>query len=331
MSSNRLSRTPHKQISPRMIELARGYITNPEAYWNVGETRQVRKLKNAVQSAGGLGADVFAVAEEAMAIATLRSMYASPPLYISNIGSSGSHWLEGMLAHAPKLINCGEVYLPRSILTELRKSSSVDADYFLHAIYALHSRKMGPHLIEGSFINSAHHARISLFVSLTPGSKCILLIRNPIDIVISRTFRKQEYRQEIAVGVDDKTYLEQNCNVVNRFYATALTQKFDAIVKYEELVSDPELALRRVLIAIDVQMDDRVLAKAVSSTQAESIKAVIDGGGKATTNLFVGERDPIDPALLAMASDNLADICGRLGYFGSGQLNTEDQTFSRLT
>jgi Sulfotransferase family len=297
-----------------VVALAREYITAPAAFWGEAGALHIRKINNAIRCVGGPDANVLAVAEEAMAVARRRLVHAAPPIYISNIGSSGSHWLESMLCRAPSLIKCGEVYLPRSILIHLRSGTTVDAEYFLHAVYALHSRKLRSDVTHGAFINSAHHANISLFSSLTPGARIILLVRDPVDIVISRTFRKQEYRAKVAPNSTDMDYLQKNCELVNRFYNTALKRKVDAVVRYEDLLQDTGPVLRKILNVIGVDMRQDVLAYAVKVTRADSIVSSVSNGGAAPTNLYLGDRQPVDSGFIALAKRRLAKVRKRLGY-----------------
>jgi Sulfotransferase family len=311
----------HKSITPQAVALTREYITTPEFFWGAAGALHVHKIDSAIRFAGGPNADAIAVAEDAMAVARLRLTHAAPPVYISNIGSSGSHWLESMLCRAPSLIKCGEVYLPRSILVQLRSATAADAEYFLHAVYALHSRKLGSQLIRGSFINSAHHSNISLFSSLTPGSKIMLLVRDPVDIVMSRTFRKQEYRDRVAPGIDDLDYLQKNCDLVNRFYAMAFKQKVDLIIKYEELLQDTEGVLRYILTSIGADMTQDVLARAIKVTRADSIKSSVSSGGTAPTNLYLGDREPTNSLFTSLAKKRLAKVRQKLGYTNTRQLS----------
>src|SRR5690606_3626905 len=63
------------------------------------------------------------------------------------------------------------------------------------------------------------------FVREMGGHHLILLMRNPFDIVYSRTFRKQDYRVEVDPTASDLEYLKKQIRNVKRFYNLALQER----------------------------------------------------------------------------------------------------------
>lgn len=301
-------------IDPKTITLTRSYLTRPQDRWPDPAHRQVRKLVARIDAARKGAERPEDLIEEVLALARLRTTYAPPPIYLTNIGSSGSHWLEAMLARATDVHNCGEVYLPEPLRAELAQLPPPDAAYFLHALYALHSRSLGPKVIAGRFINSAHLSRVSRIADLTPGSLRVLLIRNPVDVVMSRTFRKEAYRAEVGAEMDDAAYLERNCAVVDRFYLATREEGFDARVRYEDLIAQPKAALSALIGSLGLLASEQAIEHAVASTSSAAVRSAKAKGQPAPTNLFMGERTTEDAALRGRVRERLRACCELLGY-----------------
>jgi hypothetical protein len=301
-------------IDRKTVALTRSYLTRPQDRWPDPAHRQVRKLESKIQAATKAAERKEDLIEEVLALARLRTSYAPPPIYLTNIGSSGSHWLEAMLARATDAHNCGEVYLPEPLRAELAQLPLADAAYFLHALYALHSRSLGPKVVAGRFINSAHLSRVSKIADLTPGSLRVLLIRNPVDVVMSRTFRKDAYRAEVGANMDDAAYLERNCAVVDRFYLATSAEAFDARVRYEDLIAQPKATLSALIESLDLSTNDDAIVRAVTSTSSAAVRSAKARGQPVPTNLFMGERAAEDAALRARVRERLRACCELLGY-----------------
>lgn len=303
-----------ERIDPRTVTLARNYLTRPEELWQDAAHRQVRKLKVMLRRSARPGERAAEVIEEALALARLRTCYAPPPIYLTNIGSSGSHWLEAMLARATDVHNCGEVYLPDALWARLAQAPAADVAFFLHAVYALHSLKLGPALMSGRFVNSAHLARLSGVADLTPGALRILLVRHPVEVVVSRTFRKAEYRADVGADMDDAAYLERNCDVVERFYRAARDEPFDARVRYEDLIAEPRATLATLIDALGLASSADAVEQAVAATSPDAVRGARERGERAPTNLFLDEPAPVDESLRARARARLRACCEQLGY-----------------
>lgn len=295
------------------LALTRNYLARPEDYWGSGSPRQVTKLRTFLRRATGPGERLSDVIAEVLAIARLRMNHAPAPIYLPNIGSSGSHWLEAMLSIASDVHACGEVYFPKAVRETLVKMPTADAGYFLNAVYVAHAGSIGPHLVAGRMVNSAHVANVATLANVTPGARSILLVRNPVDIALSRTLRKPLYRAETAPDSDDQTFLASNCDVVERFYQAVASQRFDGRVHYENLVAQPVETLAAVAETLGLTVTPESIRRAVDSTSRDAIKSARARGEKPATNLYAGKART-DDALLTWARARLADCCARMGY-----------------
>lgn len=296
------------------LTLTRQYLTQPDKFWAGASDRQIRKLSAMKRDRMAQGASEADVVDELLAVAQLRTRHAPPPICLANIGSSGSHWLEAMLGRCAPIISCGEVYLPNGLLQALRPLTPTERAFFLHALYAAHSGLSGNALMGGAFVNSAHYSKVSRVAGLVEGTHTVLLVRNPIDVVLSRTWRKQEYRDEVAPGESDSDYLERNCALVERFYAEASTEPFDLRVRYEDLVGNPRAALSDLLSGLGLDVDPQAIEAAVAATDSKAAAAAAARGEKMPTNLYMGPSDEPDQALLAQIRTRLAACAASLGY-----------------
>lgn len=111
-------------------------------------------------------------------------------ILIVNAGSSGSHWLHNMLKELLSLPGAGEVYLPESLQNQLPENYSP-----LDLVQLVQSQASDGEMAALPVINTSHSIR--LMKRIVKSEKCreLFLSRNPVDIVLSRTFRKEEYKK----------------------------------------------------------------------------------------------------------------------------------------
>ena len=77
---------------------------------------------------------------------------------------------------------------------------------FLDKLHLLHSRSLALELERAWLINLAHNARLDKLGDLPPRTRRVLLKRDLVDIVLSRAYRKQEYRDYIRMDASDEAY-----------------------------------------------------------------------------------------------------------------------------
>jgi len=139
-------------------------------------------------------------------------------------------------------------------------------------------------------------------------SRYILLIRNPADVVISRCFRKTDYRNEVAPASEDEEYLSRQISYVDNFYKNGLKQPFDKLIRYELLKKNSYVVLHDLLNEFCLPFISTQLQTASVKHHHDNIKS------KATTNL---NSDPLTVSALKfrpMVESRLKDIMGELGY-----------------
>lgn len=294
-----------------IFSLIRSYLLETDTYWPATHKRNIDKLRRFLKS--GANRHEAAHVRDIINLAMLRARFDPMHTYIVNMGSSGSHWVESMLGLLPGFYNGGEIYLPKIVRAQLATFSKEESNLFLDALYLAHTGRIEPDFLNAKLSNSAHMANHASVSQFSTHKKVILLLRNPIDVVISRTFRKDEYRLDVAPQLKDEDYLERNCMYVEKFVQNLDLSSFDLIVKYENFEADPLGGLKKLTEAIELDCSIDAMKESVRSASKESVAKAVLNGDKAINNVYLGEKREV-----AWARDyignRLLKACGVLGY-----------------
>lgn len=275
-------------MTPPWAERLRRYLTDPHQEWAAGRTAQADKLVTALTRHGP---DRDETARRITALAHARR--ATPPVtvFVVNCGSSGSHWLTTMLGDLPWLADCGEVYVPQELLSAMRNWEPADRRALLDGVHLAHAPQGPDTPPDTRLVNSAHGSGWRLARACGDTARRVLLVRDPLDIVVSRTFRKPAYRARVAPGVSDEEYLATNVSFVQRFFQQAAANPHDLLVRYEDLRDAPEGTLAAVCRAVGTPADADALHQA----------AARHGLYSGSTNSYRGPRHEPPEALVDRA------------------------------
>ena len=271
------------------------YLLNASSYWPESHYRNVKKIERFLERGCNSKDEkkVRCYVKDIVALAELRLKFKTPHLYIVNAGSSGSHWLEAMLGFLPGFHNGGEVYLPAEIKKSLKTMGEREAHLFLDALYLVHCGGIYPDMLSAALSNSAHLANHQQLSDYSRLKKTALLLRDPVDIVMSRTFRKDEYKNDVAPGVEDIDYLEKNCVYFEGFYNNIDFDSFDIVIRYEELKHSPLSTLRALVSTVGLNVSDDELVRAVDLTSEETAKKAIEKGEVPVTNIYLDKKEDV--------------------------------------
>lgn len=265
----------------------RDYVFRVRAEWPSSRRTQAIKLLEAIDKvAESESISREDVVDHIIKIARHRLNDRPMTVFLASCGSSGSHWLEGMMSQFSGYEACGEVYLPRSRLNSMRYWRRADSAAFLDCVHLLHARAPLGDLSRARLINSAHKSIWALSDLMSGPKFNILLVRNPIDIVMSRTYRKSYYREFIAPESGDREYLDRNIEFVNGFFLLASKHKRDFIVSYEGLKASGANVLDELFAALDTQQDKSEIIEVVRRYSKEE---QLSSGGKVLSNVYRGE------------------------------------------
>ncbi len=288
-------------------ELGR-YVRAPHGYWPPDNPLQANKLRARCTERCEDGDDLEQVIAQIVDAAARRIANAQPTLFLVNCGSSGSHWLEAMLSALPGMRACGEVYVPAPIAETLKSLPEPQSACFLDGLHQLHSWEPAPVGDDDILINSAHSWSCSDLAGTT--ARTALLIRDPLDVAVSRTFRKPQLRRHLMPDAHDESYLERNIAFVEKFYRSALRRKPATIVRYEDIVARPNESLAVLADMVGRSATPARCAQIAARYSASGQQA----SGSRLSNVFRGPRVTIPPALEAHAAARLAGLRAEMGY-----------------
>lgn len=273
--------------------MIRQYLSEPKRFWPETHYRNATKIDRFLYSGceSKHKKEMESYIENIINLGHLREKFSPKHLYLVNAGSSGSHWIEAMLGLLPNFYNSGEVYIPSKIINYLTGLTSKQANVMLDIIYLVHTGGIYKDSLTASLSNSAHladHEKISCFSS---NKVTVLLLRNPVDVAISRTFRKNEYKEEVAPTLSDKEYLEKNCVYIENFYKGLNMKSFDAVIRYEDFIENTFDSLQSLAGLIEIKASDEDVNRAVEKTSQKEEKNMLDKKGTTLTNIYMGEKN----------------------------------------
>lgn len=283
--------------------LLRNYLKNPESFW--GEShRQSKKLIKARDKMKRAIGNTSEVEDWILNVTSKREFLPVRTLLIFNAGSSGSHWLQAMIKSAIGFSGCGEVYLPNSLQLKAQEDFR-----FIDAVQVVQAHAHDSKVQNRPIVNTTHSTSMLTILMKAKGVKSIFLVRDPVEIVLSRTYRKSEYRMSIAPTATDCEYLYQNIEFVERVYRSALNREFDLLVKYEDIRKDPRYVLAKIAEMADVFVADHDIDEAVEQYKAENVEKSVGIG-----NLYKGIYTAPTKKVVAKIESRLKDVSARLGY-----------------
>ena len=266
-------------------DVATAYLRRPRDFWPEGRRQPEILEERRVEP------------ESIIRLAETRRAVRPSTVFIVNCGSSGSHWFEFLMTASSRIAPCGEVYLPRLDVDD--PASMWDAVHLAHA---------DAPTVDSILVNSAHQWRPS---NESSPARTLLLVRDPVDIALSRTFRKPELREQSHADTSDDDYLDLNCDVVARFFTTAAARRRppDEVVRYEDLRADPVAVVCSAMSRIDA-----VDPGSVDALLRESESARKDPALAQRIRLYTGPAREIPAASVERAARHLAEVRRQWGY-----------------
>lgn len=281
------------------------FCSNPENFWGEN-TRQLKKFKNRHSSL----LNFYNYSQEnlvdfILSAAAIRVKEKVPTLYIPSFGSSGSHLVQDILANFQNSIPLGEVYIAPTLVEKVSTMDQTFKRIFIEAYCLLYSGSLQNTFKLVPIINTAHKPSLLHFGDFSSCYRSCLLVRDPLQIVISRTFRKDEFRSYMhKKGISDLDYMKENIDKTKRFFRAALNFKHEFSVKYEDIVCESNDAINSLLEFTNMRGEIDKMKMSFSHS--------LHGSDK--TNLFKGERKVIDESYLSYIKNELHDLRTVLGY-----------------
>lgn len=281
-------------------------VESPEYYWE-GNPRQMEKLKKRVSKAiDKLVLTPDELVDEVIMLSELRLKAKAKTIFLSNIGSSGSHLFQACIARAWPSIPLGEIYLPKKLIEDVEPLSKDEKNLVCEAYLLLHDYTYSERYnTTAVLINTLHHPKLSRFRLWSANYRSALILRNPVDVVISRTFRKDDYKSYLGKdGCSDQEYLAVNMKKVDGFLRSASEFDYSVTMKFEDLVKVSDGVIDSLQDLAEVPIQKEALCEAVAS-------AVADGS---STNKFSGEVKKVPDELVSEVRYQLDWCCEKYRY-----------------
>src|SRR5690606_18219892 len=121
---------------------------------------------------------------------------------------------------------------------------------------------------------------------------------DPVELTISRSFRKDEYRHYLGKGdVSDEEYLKENIAKTKRFYQAALKYPYEHYLFFEDINENQEKIVEVLsLISGDKSSKSKVLGE---------LKEALKTGA---TNKYSGPKIIVSEFLVSLAEYELKDV-----------------------
>jgi hypothetical protein len=289
------------------MELFAATVHQPEGMWTDNKAHMALRFESFIARYGAtLGTSCRErIVEDVLQKANLREKDRPLTVFITNPGGCGSHWLQAVLTRHFQMSGCGEAYISDSAMRFISDQAEPVRSYFLDCIHLIHSYDGANTLERAALINTAHASGWLLSSAMSAPKLRIVLVRDPVDTAISRTFRKQAHRDKYFPLDNDEAYLERNLSYIEKFYSKFRSDKFDVLVRYEDMRSN----MRSVV--------EKIEEHASSFSRGNSIESTLsyfDESSGGQTNKFAGDPPVIPQLLKEHAAFQLAELRKKLGY-----------------
>lgn len=280
------------------------FLEAPENFWGKGHRQAVKfaRARERLKKIVGSGDAFLKWIEECL---SERARSDFPTLLIFNAGSSGSHWVQAMVGDAFGIPGGGEVYLPKCLRKRARKDFRI-----IDMVQLVQAGVSERALVLKPIVNTTHSTAMMKLLLSRRGVKSVFLFRDPVDIVLSRTFRKVDYRKQKAPDATDLEYLDFNIEFVRRILLTAMASEFDLCIRYEDLRKRPAAVLKEMSGLTEAMQKDDLIQRVADFYRAENLIERKNSG-----NLFKGVYHSPSRHVVEIARERMQDISYALGYF----------------
>jgi hypothetical protein len=294
-----------------VYDVMKKYVSSTFDYWKEGEyygSRNIYKIKSACER---LTTEKPNFLNEILNLSIKRVAGNQFPLsfHIMSCGSSGCHFFSDLLRGIGKFRPLMEVYYSERLVKELVRLSSSDCNAGFDAINLIHGTTFDKNAIPVNIGHFRPDVPVGVIKKHYPQTRIYALIRSPIDIALSRSFRKEEYRRIVGSDLSDDEYLLKQLRYVRNFYLRLIDQPFDGYIRYESLKDNPVYVLTDFLLTNRIKFNSSSLRK---NCKKNSHKNLIEDNSAATNF----NPEPLEFSKLSRerATDALRDVSYMFGY-----------------
>jgi hypothetical protein len=237
------------------------------------------------------------------------------PIYIVSFPKSGRTWLKAQvgryLQQKTNLLEINIMYTPK-----LSIAAGLHPTFFSH---------------DGSPIYGSHYTKMKKMRKSYKNSKVIFLVREPRDVLVSYYFHvtKRYKRFNGTLGEfirSDLFPLQRLLTFYNIWKDNENTPLDFLLIKYEEMHSDPEMVLNKVLTFMDEKnIDYDLMHEAIMYTQFDNLQQM-----EKTTAIFDNASLKIDKLDTESLHIRRGKIGGYADYFTKEDLAFIDEVMNEL-
>ena len=289
------------------------YIANDPIFWQPGTyfgDRNIWKINKSQQKLSSLKLTNNEKSIKIKENITRRIHLKTPTIYIISNGGSGCHYLGGLMSMRKGFKLIDEVYFP-PIITNSIKLENINSTGLIEMVNLVHLADLDDdELIP---INTMHLRKDTPLVKLlenSVNSKFIFLIRNPIDIAISRGLRKMDYKMlnKENSGLSDDEYLKKQAMFTKNHFKRLFSEENDVgalLIKYEDLVENPSDILKDIFSYIGIELSDE---------EIDEILVEYSSASNITKNENRKSKPDLNDIQKEILISELSETCAILGY-----------------
>jgi len=291
----------------QVIKIIQSFIENPEQYWESNK-RQITKFitrRDSLLKHNNWDVEDFVVNAQAVAIERIDNNI--PSIYLPSFGSSGSHLLQQILNLSFEIMPLGEVYVPPKLTRIIRELSITEKNLFIELYNIIHCQDPNRFFKLIPIVNTAHTPILTPFGEFSKEYRSLLILRNPINIVLSRTFRKNEYKEYLGLqDLQEEQYLLENIIKTTKFYKQAYEYNYQTSIRYESVVSS------KLMIEVARTLEKFMVNIPIKNSLISSIESAVFGGDN--TNKFIGDKVEVPEKYKKIATRELEAVAELFGY-----------------
>ncbi|HEY8808985.1 MAG TPA: sulfotransferase domain-containing protein [Solirubrobacterales bacterium] len=279
-------------------------------------------LRNRLERAARmLETDFDAVVARAGSLALARAPHRPPPIYVTGLGGSGSHWLTGTMASMLPVVDLEEAPIPDDFRAQVEalpveeRGVAIDCLHLGHALATADSDLDS--LVEMRAINSAVRVSEPCLRSWDPRCFVIHLLRDPRDQATCFAFRKRVFRQRHYPTATDEQYLA-GCAVNNATNYAQMRKSAlqpDFVCRYEEMKTSTATVLTRLATALGQPADAETAVRVAREHDASLMRSgALPHRGNLTAAESRGWRAETDAHQKLILHAHLAEVVTAAEY-----------------
>lgn len=228
-----------------LLDAISGYLLTPEVFWPDDHYFHRRNRDKIARARAQLGVQTREDVQAHVLPGLLaRAKDGGRSLFLISCGASGDEILAPLIASSPRYRLVGEVYFPEALVKLADElADPMEARALMDCVSALPmgSRELlSPARIPVNVMHLRSDSPLDQIRTHLPGARQVALLRNPYDVAVSRSFRKQSYRQAANPGMDDLEYATMQSRYVRNIFALMEQKYWNARLRYEDLLQDPQ-------------------------------------------------------------------------------------------